>query len=212
MARKMRFLEDMNTNITRTFIFAAALLAAPLLQGQIAEAAPSQKAPEPQAVAAAHPQTQKLEWKSEEAKKRLSGQPVEKAAVGKAIAPRSSDGPSALRLIVAFVIMGGLLYGLYVFLRRFGKKISGQETSGVKVISFLKIDSRNRLAVVQFHEEELLLSINSNGGISLLSKCSQIELAEAEGNAGRLDDGIPDTDGELDFASSVVKTVKEGLK
>ena len=134
----------------------------------------------------------KFEWKTEEGRKRMLGlsssssADSQRAEQKKALAPY--EGPSSFRLIVAFVIMAVLLYGLYLFLKRFGKSISGQETYSLKLRSKLKLDSRNSLAVVQFHEDELLIAINANGGLQLLSKCSQIELAEAEANAGTVEE------------------------
>ena len=128
-----------------------------------------------------------------------------------------------MRLLVAFAIMGLLLYGLYYFLKRFGKKITGQEGANLKVLSKVRIDSRNSIALIQFHEEELLLSVNSAGGMRLLTKCAQIDLAEAEANDSEVEENstveLPAVKpsffnlfGGIKGSSAGIKTVKDAIK
>ena len=230
----------MNTTTKKTLVLAASLLTGVLLMGQNPAVEPAQetvsvenpvkaqvdapvKVPvqvDPQAKVPAQAPAHKIEWKSEEAKRRLSGQAAEPSHPEDAKSKASKDGPPAWRLAVAFAVMALLLYGLYLFLKKFGKKITGQETTGLKLISKLRLDSRNNLVLVQFHEEELLISVNSSGGVQLLSKCAQIELAEAEANAGKVEENDLPMDGEAEIYNSfgsqklsgdVIKTVKDGL-
>ena len=232
----------MKTIIQKTIVLGLLILAAFALVAQDAASEPSQETVsvsnplKPQAEAAAKAAVQaepqaatsqaaaasahKIEWKSEEAKRRMSGQAAE-ATHGDA--PRSmaqKDGPPAWRLAVAFVVMAVLLYGLYLFLKRFGKKITGQESGSLKIVSKIRIDSRNTLALIQFHEEELVLAVNSAGGIQLLTKCAQIDLAESESNSGLVDENdasdmepgaVFNSLGSLKGSSSGIKTVKDEL-
>ncbi len=222
----------MNAKTKKTIALAVSLLAGSLLYGQDAAAEAAQETvsianpvkASVEAAPAAKPQApaHKFEWKSEEAKKRLAGgQGADAARPEEPKAAAQKDGPPAWRLLVAFAVMGVLLYGLYLFLKKFGKKISGEEASGLKIVSKLRLDSRNSLALVQFHEEELLLSVNSAGGVQLLSKQAQIELAEAEGNAGKVVENDFDEEdpavifkgfGGAKISTDGVKTVKDGLQ
>ncbi len=149
---------------------------------------------------------QKMEWKSDEAKRRLSGSAQGAAPSLPARKAGPTEGPAAWRLLVAFGVMALLIYGLYLFLKKFGRKLKGDEGEGLKLVSSLKVDSRNSLALIRFHEEELLLAVNSSGGVQLLSKCAQIDLAEAEAGAG-----LGGADEGYDFGEGV-KTAKEGLE
>lgn len=242
MACLMRIMPGMKTTFKKTAVVAGALLAGLLLMGQEpASETVSQdfvsvsnpvKQPHVEAASKASAlsgpaaSARKVEWRSDEAKRRLAGQggvaAAEPSRLADSKAPAQKDEPSSWRLIVAFAVMAIALYGLYFFLKKFGRKISGEETASLKMLSRLRLDSRNSLALVQFHEEELLVAVNSAGGVQLLSKCAQIEIAEAEGNSGKVgehdaaleaEDAIFDSFGETKASSAVsgIRTVKDGL-
>lgn len=230
----------MKNSIYTTLALACALSAGSLLYGQdaaveaqqetvsIADPASKPQVPAPQQVQAveATPSpaaSSKIEWKSDEAKRRMASA-GQGAASGRAEESQKitvqKDGPPPWRLLVAFVVMGLLLYGLYLFLKKFGKRISGEESSDLKVLSKLRLDSRNSLALIRFHEEELLLSVNAGGGVQLLSKQSQIEMLDAEGSSGKVEENDLDEEtpavifnglkGSKESADGI-RTVKDGL-
>lgn len=217
----------MKTSIAKILVLAGSLLTGLMLTGQepaspaaqetvsVANPASSQQveAPAPAKLEAPAPAARKVEWKSDEARRRLGqGAAVDTARPEDSKSKAQRDGPPAWRLGVAFVVMIILFYGLYLFLKKYGRKLSGEETTGLKLVSRLRLDSRNSLALVQFHEEELLVSVNAAGGVQLLSKCAQIELAEDEGNAGKVDvnDSLSQEEDAI-FDSHGIKTVKDGL-
>ncbi len=167
---------------------------------------------------------QKIVWKSEEAKRRNSAHPsVEPEAKAspvdggqaRAVSVGSAvpGGPSAMRLILAFAIMGLLLYGLYYVLKKYGKQIGVKSSSSdLKVLSKTKIDSKNSLALVQFHEDQLLLGVNSSGGLTLLANHKQIELVQDELSSGKVAESDRHEDEESDLFDSFDKVSAVDLK
>jgi len=183
-------------------------------------AAPLKDARQAQSVEGKAVEPQKFAWKSEEAKKRLathSGAAPEASAESLQAHVQTAsggvkEGPSTTRLLIAFIIMAVLLLGLYLYLKKFGKTISGQGHADFKILGKLKIDSKNGLAVVQFHEDELLLGVNASGGLTLLANHKQIEAVQDEVAAGKVDENDSEGSGESGISDSFEKISAVDLK
>lgn len=165
--------------------------------------------------AAEKPAAPKRAWKSEEALKRLPGHVAatgEGASGGGRGGEAVSAAPPAWRLLLAFVVMAVLLFGLYKFLKKYGRRMTGQEAGSLKVLSRVSLDGKNSLVLVKFYEEELLLGVNSSGGVGLVAKCSQLDIAEAEDAAGKVAESDMGAPGEGEFLKNFGKISASDLK
>ncbi len=91
------------------------------------------------------------------------------------------SGPGLGRLIVGLAAMGLLIWGLYMVLKKYGNKMTGQtDDSKLKILKRIIVDQKNSIVLVKCYEDEILLGVNSAGGVTLLNKYKQIDIAEDE--------------------------------
>lgn len=72
---------------------------------------------------------------------------------------------SMFRVLFSLVVVGGLIFGAYYFVRHFNGKVMGKlrGTHDVQVVGRVSLDPRNSLTVVRTHGEELLIGCSASG-------------------------------------------------